>query len=83
MNSMKKSFGLASLAAMMMAAGTAPQGNLQYIESDDERETRMKLAAERQNRANGLQQFHYGYGNIVWAINKKNADKKARKLNWI
>lgn len=30
----------------------------------------------------GLQEFSYGE-NKVWALNKTNADKKAKKLGWI
>ena len=83
MSSLKRMLGLSMIAAAVADFGKDPKRNLQYVESNDEREARMKLAEERQNKANGLQQFHYGYGNIVWAINQKNADKKARKLNWI
>ena len=36
----------------------------------------------KMNRSNGLKQFFYGE-EYVWAINKKNADKKAKKFNLI
>jgi hypothetical protein len=34
------------------------------------------------NKAKGLKRFLYGK-NSLWAINQKNADRKAHSLNWI
>ena len=33
-------------------------------------------------KSKGLKQFFYGE-NSLWAINQKNADRKARSLNWL
>jgi len=37
---------------------------------------------ELYNKSKGLKQFFYG-GNSLWAINQKNADRKAKSLKWI
>ena len=37
---------------------------------------------ELYNKSKGLKQFFYG-GNNLWAINQKNADRKAKNLEWI
>lgn len=37
---------------------------------------------EEVNKKMGLSEFEYGE-NKLWALNQKNADKKAKKLGWI
>jgi len=51
-------------------------------ETDTERSKRLAIAEIERNKANGLKEFKYGYGK-VYAINQKNADKKAKKLGYI
>lgn len=41
-----------------------------------------KKSIAETNKKLGLQEFSYGE-NKVWALNKTNADKKAKKLGWI
>ena len=81
---MKKHLGM----AMMMAAVMSGQnGNGGFATIDpippDERTKKLAEAKIRQNKANGLIEFDYGRGHSVWALNQKNADKKAKKLGWI
>ena len=45
------------------------------------RHNQNKAEIER-NKANGLKEFFYGE-NSVWALNQKNADKKARSKHWL
>lgn len=47
-----------------------------------ERRHKMEEAAIRQYKAQGLKQFFYGE-NSLWALNKKSADRKAKRYNWI
>ena len=51
-------------------------------ETDEERKHRIAKAEIERNKANGLKEFFYGE-NSVWAINQKNADKKARSKHWL
>jgi hypothetical protein len=39
-----------------------------------------RLSEDKKKQMQGLKEFIYG-NTSVWAINKKNADKKAKKLN--
>lgn len=41
-----------------------------------------KKSIQEINKKQGLKEFTYGE-NKIWALNKKNADKKAIKLGWI
>ena len=41
-----------------------------------------KLTEDQKKEKSGLKKFVFGE-NIIWAINQKNADKKARKLGLI
>ncbi len=83
MSSMKKFLGMSMMMAAIGSMAQQPHVRQIEYEPEEERKLRMKLAEQRQNEAKGLMMFTYGYGQNVWAINKKNADKKARKLNWI
>lgn len=51
-------------------------------ETDEQRKARISKAEIKCNKANGLKEFFYGE-NSLWAINKKNADRKARINNWL
>lgn len=75
------------MAAMMTAlayggnSGTTPDLS-EPKETDEERKRRLAKAQIERNKANGLKEFFYGE-NSVWAINQKNADKKARSKHWL
>ena len=51
-------------------------------ESDEDRKRRLAKAEENRKKANGLKEFEYSQG-VILALNKKNADKKAKRNNWI
>lgn len=57
-------------------------GPSRQLENPLERERRLEKWAEDNPKKNGLKKFVYG-DNFVWALNQKNADKKAIKNNWI
>ena len=44
---------------------------------------RKGLAKLKQNESKGLKLFEYGEGKFIWALNKENANRKAKKKNWI
>lgn len=84
---MKSKLGMMS---MFLASAIAydPSSNKTYREviepkeSEEERKHRLVKVEIKRAKANGLKEFFYG-GNSVWAINQKNADKKARNNNWL
>lgn len=43
---------------------------------------RQHLLESRMHKSNGLKEFFYGEKS-VWALNQKNADRKAKKNGWI
>ena len=49
-------------------------------ESEENRNKRIKIFEIERNKAKGLKEFIYG-NESIWALNKKNADKKARMNN--
>ena len=64
--------------AMMMSGNNS--GRLR--DYDDEEQVRIKLSNNPDVRHKGLLPFDYGVRRIVWAINKKNADRKAKLKGW-
>lgn len=83
--SMKSKIGMYSVFAAMAMMGSPSWNKSQSeetAETEEERERRLKKAELERNKTNGLKEFKYGE-NSVWAINQKNADKKARKNNWL
>ena len=86
MSKMKNALSLYTLAAMSaMNDFTDPYrgyDDYKIIESESEKKARLEKSKIESNKSKGLKEFIYG-GNSVWAINKKNADKKAKKNNWI
>lgn len=42
----------------------------------------LHLAEIERKKANGMKEFFYGEKS-VWALNKENADRKAKKLNYL
>lgn len=74
-----------SMALMMGAMLSASGGNNPHrgnYESEEDRKKRLADAKIAQNKAKGLKEFKYN-GVWIWALNKKSADKKAKKLNLI
>jgi hypothetical protein len=82
---MKSKMGAMAAMAIMSVINPDMKRELEepkYVETEEEKKQRMALIKVEQQKANGLKEFTYGE-NSIWAINKKNADKKARKLNYI
>lgn len=70
--------------ASAMSGGFAPMGQ-HFVPIDPEEAEKIRKRKIRQNKpkiaqANGLREFAYSDGTVVYAINQKNADKKYRKL---
>jgi hypothetical protein len=86
MSNIKNALSLYTLAAMSaMNDFTDPIGGYDHykkVESESEKKARLEKSKTESNKSKGLKEFIYGE-NSVWAINKKNADKKAKKNNWI
>jgi hypothetical protein len=73
MSKMRKLSMLTALAAM-----ASPMINIMDLPEHE-----IKVRDEEDfNRAKGLKKFFYG-DNSLWAINQKNADRKARSLKWL
>lgn len=82
---MSKTLGM--LAALsMMSASYQEFPNLKRSSKDDlsdeEKERFQALKFEQDQLSKGLKKFYYG-DDFVFALNKKNADKKASKLGLI
>lgn len=73
---MSKLKSLAILSTMMALSGNSPY--LERIEKEPKKQLTDDEIAERK----GLKQFFYGE-NYVWALNQKNADRKARNLGFV
>ena len=85
MSKMKSMLGMYALAAMAMSgdlSGNNSRGYIQPKETDKEKKQRLAKSEIERNKANGLKEFFYGE-NSVWALNQKNADKKARSKHWL
>ena len=83
---MKSKLGMMSMFAALAMMGTETKHrHREYTEpkeTDEERKRRIAKAEIERDKANGLKEFFYGE-NSVWAINQKNADKKARSKHWL
>lgn len=85
MSKMKSMLGMLALGAIAMSGdldGKNPRGYIEPKETDKEKKQRLAKAEIERNKANGLKEFFYGE-NSVWALNQKNADKKARSKHWL
>jgi hypothetical protein len=84
--SMKSKLGMMSMFAAMAMMGTeAPHREREYIEpkeTDEERKRRIAKAEIERAKVNGLKEFFYGE-NSLYALNQKNAYKKARSKHWL
>jgi len=81
---MKSKLGMSMFAALAMMGIETPNRMRDYepTENDEEKKRRLAKAEIERNKANGLKEFFYGE-NSVYAINQKNADKKARSKHWL
>ena len=83
---MKSKLGMMSMFAAMAMMGTeTPRREREYQEpkeTDEERKHRIAKAEIERAKANGLKEFFYGK-NSLYALNQKNADKKARSKHWL
>ena len=80
--------GFLAMAAMMAAVAYGGNSDVQLdrnftpIETDEDKKRRLAQAEIERNKANGLKEFFYGE-NTLYALNQKNADKKARGKHWL
>lgn len=83
---MKDKLALMSmLIPLTMMNNEMPTRNNKYTEnneSDEDKKQRFLKSEKNCNKSNWLKEFFYG-DNSVWAINEKNALRKAKKLNYI
>lgn len=85
---MKSKAGMMMAMAGMMAAMAYGDNNKHLGrenligESEEAKQRRRHRNTPSLNKAKGLKEFFYG-SNSVWAINQKNADRKARLQNWL
>jgi hypothetical protein len=80
--SMKNKLSMLAFAALALSSGSNFGVTNVPEETDEEKKQRLAKAEIEKNKANGLKEFSYGE-NSLWALNKKSADNKARKRNWI
>ena len=73
---------LGAMAMMGTETAHVTREHIEPKETDEERKRRLAKAEIERNKANGLKEFFYGE-NSVWAINQKNADRKARSRHWL
>lgn len=79
MNSKMKNLALA-YAMLAVAAENSNYGVREFSKSEYVKD--LQEQEEKQMLAKGLKKFYFG-DNFVWSINQKNADRKARSLNWL
>ena len=82
---MKRTHALmAMFAAMAMSADNSFMERREYKERlTDEEKAELKAIAKRKlNERNGLTEFKYGTES-VWALNKNNADRKAKRKGYL
>ena len=75
-----------SMLAYAMMLVMAEGGNMSYSKLTDEEKERLKAIAEKrridQLKQRGVNEYFYG-DNVVYARNKKNADRKARNKGYL
>lgn len=67
------------LAMFTAFAAIALQNDTEIYRTEPEKKQK---DPDKINKAKGLKKFYYG-DNFVWATNQKNADRKAKQLNYI
>jgi hypothetical protein len=84
--SIKSKLAMMSVFGILAMTGTdMPRSiteNLEPKETDEEKKQRLAKAEIERNKANGLKEFFYPQGSF-WALNEKNANRKAKKLGWL
>ena len=75
-----KRAAILAFTAMAMASDPRLFTNANASESEEYHNEKIKIFEIEKNKANGLKEFIYG-NQSIWALNKKNADKKARLNN--
>lgn len=72
------------MAAMSEMSHTDVSTSEEQVKDKAEYLERKKAANfERLKKKKGLSKFNYGSNKNIWALNEKNADKKAAKKGWI
>lgn len=74
---MKKGY-LAAVMALAMMSGDGIPTYTREKEDPKQRERRLKAVKEKRYKEQGLQLFDID-GKKVWALNRKNAERKAKK----
>ena len=82
MSKMKSMVGMYTALAMMGTGAPCRERIYESAKTDEERKRRFAKVKIERNKANGLKEFYYGE-NSLYALNQKNADKKARKKHWL
>jgi hypothetical protein len=73
-----------SMQVELIELGTYKNTNpmLSIMKQSSPKITKTQSDIDKENKLKGMNRYHYG-SEWVWAINKKNADKKAKKLGYI
>lgn len=82
---MKSSLGMLAFSAMALSSGLGGNKRERQIAPEENNEEKKKKLAKAEielNKAHGLTEFFYGKYS-VWAINQKNADRKAKLKKYI
>lgn len=85
MSRIKSMLGIYAIASMAISGdfvGNNRDVGIETKETEEERKKRLAKAQIERYKANGLTEFFYGE-NSLWALNKKSADKKAKKRGLI
>lgn len=87
MSGMKSKLGLYAMFAAMAAMGnTGYSERDEYRELTDEEKERLKAIAENKRierlKQKGVSEYFYGQ-NVIYARDKKNADRKARNKGYL
>ncbi|MEI8205056.1 MAG: hypothetical protein WCH34_18705 [Bacteroidota bacterium] len=75
MKNLMLAYAMLAVAAENSSYGVREFSKSEYVKDLQEQE-------EKQMLSKGLKKFYFG-DNFVWSINQKNADRKARSLNWL
>ena len=73
-----------SMQVELIELGTYQNTNpmLSIMKQSSQKVTKTQSDIDKENKLKGMNRYYYG-SEWVWAINRKNADKKAKKLNYI
>jgi len=81
MSGMKSKLGLFTMMAAMGDTGYSERSK--YRELTDEEKAELKAIAEKKRlKQQGVNEYFYGQ-NVIYARNKKNADRKARNKGYL